>query len=292
MARIPTIRMQSRMARRHVRRAGLETATTRRHAPVRAARRWSRHLHWVSAIVRRFTTPSARWGFRPQAFVHLRRARTAAGFVRTVATSRNVTARVERSLVAERRSILERIITAVSRSAPALLDRHAAAAPAWIRARTRRRAPVESRRTVLVPGPHTANARVLPVAPGATLGRTGVSPTALTSLPVVACRRLRLVTQAADLPTQMARRLRRREEMPPIAPRAPLPSRAADAEPLSRTVVARGTLPPRRQSPSLEPASPPVARPTPAVSVTQITDEVIRQLDRRFVAARERLGNR
>lgn len=80
--------------------------------------------------------------------------------------------------------------------------------------------------------------------------------------------------------------------MPRGARRESLPGRFAGTEPPSDSVVARAPLrPATRRGQTLEPEAAAATRVPAAVNVTQITDEVIRQLDRRFVATRERLGS-
>jgi hypothetical protein len=70
----------------------------------------------------------------------------------------------------------------------------------------------------------------------------------------------------------------------------------------SQTVLLRRSAPPAREAHFLEAPPAPQARPTgmntawtampiqPGLNINQITDEVVRQLDSRLVAARERFG--
>jgi len=110
-------------------------------------------------------------------------------------------------------------------------------------------------------------------------------------------RVVRHVTMASDsgprdVAARIVRQLRRREEAPPLQPRDVAPTRAALPTSGSDFVVERTMQRPQRQlGPTLEPeAARATGRLTPAVNVTQITDEVIRQLDHRLVATRERMG--
>jgi hypothetical protein len=106
-------------------------------------------------------------------------------------------------------------------------------------------------------------------------------------------RMLREVAGADEAGREIAagivRRAQRVEERPTGQSLAPV--FAASAMRLSRDAVEPSELPARRQSSagsSFEtfPAMPPAA----PFNVTQLTDEVMRQLDRRLVATRERMG--
>jgi hypothetical protein len=286
------IRMQSSISRNRTQRAGLDASTRRPPALVRATLRPGRHLEWADAIVRRFGRPSIRWGRNPQALVHLRRLRTWRVSVRNVGQSPHVVERrlLERSLFQERRTVLERVVRAVVRSFAPSIDPARVPTPPRPRVRTRAHTRIELRRPEVAITQHTSPARALPVArtPRAR-AQERWSGAALTR---VAKRARMQMDGTSDLPARIVRRLRRREEMPRGARRESLPGRFAGTEPPSDSVVARAPLrPATRRGQTLEPEAAAATRVPAAVNVTQITDEVIRQLDRRFVATRERLGS-
>ena len=93
---------------------------------------------------------------------------------------------------------------------------------------------------------------------------------------------------------KLAVRARRIEDLTPF-PAARVVKRgsaAAASEAISSSRETPGWSEPRRGFPGIEPGSFPLQAPVqpPSVNVEQLTDQVLRQLDRRLIASRERLG--
>jgi hypothetical protein len=282
--------------------AGTQSMQTIRIAVARRERSVARlawqHLDWVRAIVRRLARGAVRWNV-PASLVHRRRNRgTDRSRDTAPRTLRVVERRVEWSRFVERRVVLERVPVAArpslvppSRVSSGTSTERGGPSPAGSkRPADRLAAPL----TLASARSATASELVVPTRMRVVPSADGSAPTgSRPAARVLAGSRSALpaVSEPGELPARIVHGLRRREERPGLLGREAYATATVRTDGPPPVVLEPSPARRAERHPAI-PDPPPVepARPGPSVDVSHLADEVMRQLDCRLVAARERLG--
>jgi len=250
------------------------------------AERSTRHLRWSAAISRAFRRADGLPRWPPASLTFGLRAKRMLSLMRPVLNVRLSWPRVEQSLSVTSHVLAQRAFDVRKGSSHTGLDsrsrtlrppdmplasRHSQVLQTL--SRTERRS--EHRFTVQGP----AAARTLWLSPSAGSTSLGLRPNAITH-----------DGSAPEITTRIARRLRRVENALPFSSEPRVVAGAAPIRGLDEIVGAPVRRSYRDASPVHRSELSGSAPTTPGINVTHLTDEVMRQIDRRLIALRERMG--